>query len=744
MKYVELRSGSKPLFLIEQEVAKPKSLKPVPESLNHIIITDVSGSMYNLLPGLSNDLAKHVRKLPKGDTVSFGWFSGEGSYRFVLKGFKLTEDKDYDSLENTIRKELYTRGTTCFSEILHDTDKVIEDLSAVNSAFALTFFTDGYPVVSNYEREVKSITSAIEKLQGKVSSALLVGYGDYYNKELMATMAQEFGGSLIHSGDLNSFSASFDTFLDDSRENGLKVVVKIDADISENDKVFSINGKQVVLYSPQKDGTVTFVPTKKSKDFLYAITSVLPKDSKEVLFTDTNVKGKSPEVESLVKAAYAASYILTQSTKTDLALEVLATLGDKSLIDIVNNSYTNAEYGKAESQIATAMASPSKRFPKGRDVNYLPAANAFCLLDVLEILMNDDKACFYPQDDRFDYNRISRAVKTKPGYPEFKPDSLAKCDLSSLVWNDKKLNLSVKTKIDGIVELKDAKKYGLQEQYQTYVFRNYSLVKDGFLNVQKLPVSLSEGSFNVLQSHGVIEPTENWGDKDKVVVLDLTQVPVINRLIAEGKTSAEKLCIKAMQEITLEGQLKSLRYLQKELSVGVPYKDTGVFTAEQVKFLEDNGITKNGFNPPTEREESTDSYMAKEFEIKIKGFSSLPSMADVLKKFDVPNKKVTTALTPSQSIVAKGLQDFWVSGVTNSSPKVQLAWVDDEIKKRTSVLLDVRRDIQETKFAVILGKRWFDEFKSREDNTLTVDGHVLGMNDPQTFNIVVREVQVNI
>ena len=67
---------------------------------------------------------------------------------------------------------------------------------------------------------------------------------------------------------------------------------------------------------------------------------------------------------------------------------------------------------------------------------------------------------------------------------------------------------------------------------------------------------------------------------------------------------------------------------------------------------------------------------------------------------------------------------------------MQKAWFEDSLEKINTDLQKVRRNIQETKFAVILGKAWFDEFDSREDNTLVV-GDAL-----YTFNV--REVEVNI
>ena len=148
--------------------------------------------------------------------------------------------------------------------------------------------------------------------------------------------------------------------------------------------------------------------------------------------------------------------------------------------------------------------------------------------------MEDGEANFYPYDSAFEYKRIGVPSKVKPGYAKFEAEKGARAPLNSLTWNSSKLNLSVLAKIQGTVELKDGhQKFGLVKNYPTFIFRNYTLVKDGFLNVQKLPVSVSEQTFAVLQAQNVIDIRASWA-KDKVVLLHLDRIPVINRAIANG------------------------------------------------------------------------------------------------------------------------------------------------------------------------------------------------------------------
>jgi hypothetical protein len=718
MRYLQIKKG---LYLVEQFVnTNPSGQKKLSGGLNHIWIYDRSGSMSGVLGNLAKDLIKRAKEIPVGDTITLGWFSSSGGeFDFMLKGFKITEKRDYKILEDTINKNKSTIGMTCFSEILQDTDSVIKNLSAISKNFALCFFTDGYPTTYPYEKEVKAIRAAIDKISGKVASSLMVGYGDYYNKELMSQMAEWFGGSMIHSENLPAFSVALETFTKDARENGTKVAIDLEMDLHKDDLVFGINGQQINVYSHTGSmmGTrqIDFVPTQASRDSVYFLTELKP-SGEEVKLAEGDLQ-RPTNRESLIRGVYAAANLLTQRTKTDVALEVLARVGDKDMIDSVSNAFTNAEYGRAEAKMQEAVTNPKRRFMQGVKMNYLPKEDAFCVLDVVKLLMQDDDAYFYPYHESFDYKRIGASSKPKAGYPEFQADKAkAKCALNKLNWNETMLNLSVLAQIPGTIELTgDYAKHGFGKTYPTFVWRNYALIKDGFLNVPKLAVTASDETTKILRKEGLIESADVGTG---VMVLDLTKVPVINRAIANGKTSATALCKKAHRELELKGMIKALNYLHDQLDPeGTSKLGKGALTADQELYLQSQGVGRNGFSPPVDKLPATDFYMAKEFDIKMKGLSSLPSVKDVLEKSAKGGK-----LTPSALLVKAGL-DHADSHMTKSMKKdARLNWLADEVKALKSDLISVRSEIQETKFAVILGKKWFDEFTSREKSTLTLGG----------------------
>ena len=87
-------------------------------------------------------------------------------------------------------------------------------------------------------------------------------------------------------------------------------------------------------------------------------------------------------------------------------------------------------------------------------------------------------------------------------------------------------------------------------------------------------------------------------------------------------------------------------------------------------------------------------------------------------------------------MIQLGIELFETSPVAASSDKVKLAWVQDTMLGVKSELLTTRFDIQKTKFAILLGKQWFDEFDSREDCKLDIDGKTV------SFEITEKRIEI--
>ena len=717
-RYIPIQGDN--LILIEQEV-KTKKVVTKKGPVNHLWIYDRSGSMSWALPELTKQLITLSKKLSKGDSLSLGWFSSEGGeYNWVFKGFRIVDNADYKMLETAIKNNSHSIGCTCFSEILADTDTVIKDLTVLSKTFSFHFFTDGYPVVSNYRKELDDIFSAIKKIKGKIHTAMFVGYGHGYNKELLAQMAEKLGAMLIHSSMIPEYANSITKLITLTENSEPKE--EVDPLVAKPLSVFTITDQGIVIYTPDDDGKLYVSPSKASSTLVYYLSNEKP-NKKSWDKVETTDIGFGDDSDRLSKALYAASLVMTQQTKSDIALEILGKVGDKAIIDGLSNAFQVEEYGAVEETINKAIQDVSLRFSAGRDTNYLPPPDAFCVFDVLNTLLDDDDAAFFPYHEKFKYERIGVASIAKDEYSKFIADRTSKCPFSNLTWHESRLNLSVQTRVNGTVELKDregitASSLGLFSPYSTFVYRNFSFVKDGHTHIGTFYITSSEETYKKFKNKGIV--LDDSFKSDKIYGVDISKLPAINRKIADGKTSATDLAKAALQEHKLKAQIKALKYLKGQEVPEVAGARQGDFTEEQVAFLKANGFSMErdgSYNPPTEKEDPKDFYMAKSFEIKLTGIATLPTVKKVQEK--IASGK---ARTPSEALLEVGI-DSWNNRkgkLTRVEDKV--TWFEGTIKDLQKQMKTLRALTQQNKFAILLAKKWFDEFSSRENCELTIDG----------------------
>lgn len=703
MSYVKVNEN---LFVIEQSV-KNENVVEKRNSVNHMWIYDRSGSMWGMLGDLTNQLIDLSKQIPYGDTLSIGWFSGNGQYNFILKGFKISDESDYTVLENAIRKNSSTVGLTCFSEILTETKTVIEDLSVFSDTFSLHFFTDGYP---NTDTNAK-IFDAINNINGKIDSAMLVGYGYYYNKELMTKMAEKLGAMLIHSSMVPEYSESITRLMELSGSASPKQEVL--PPVSNPLAVYTVTEQGVVVTSINEETGTLFVSPQGERTSVFYVSTEAPEDDMEM---SVDAIG-----EDFIRGIYASALVLTQQMKTDIALEIMGSVGDKRYVDAITNAFTIDEYGRVESSLEEAINDESERYVDGKDTNYLPPDDAFCVFDVLSKLMEDDSASFYPYHDGFVYNKVSKPTVTNDEYAKFIPQENAQCAMDDLVWHKNRLNLSVRAIIRGSIDLKEkdgvkASDVGLTDNYPVFVYRNYTFIKDGIVNVKKFYVSTTLETRKFFEEKGIVIDDGTDFDCDGIYGLDISNLPAINRAMAKGNTSATKLCELLKRDNEISGELKALKDFLKN-----DFEDSSVFespliTDQQREFLEANGvdIDKGGvYSPKVDSVESTDVYVAKKFDIKIKGLSSLPAVKKVVDKIDSGKKR-----TLSESVVEAGITKYEDFKLSTEDEDMRKLWLNKEIAKLKSEQKGIRQGIQKSKFAIILGKKWFDEFDSRDDDTI--------------------------
>ncbi len=665
-----------------------------PQRVHRVVIQDQSGSMGWAVDTVAEDIVAHLPQMNLGDVLTVGYFSGVGDFRWIVKGFKLAEQRDYDAAAKIIRQNAHSRNTTCFSEILTDVETVINEIAPLTDTVELVFLTDGHPVVPNYNTERTNIFKAIKAVRTKVSSALIVGYGDYYNRPLLVEMAQALGATLQHADDIKEFGKQLGEIVVKRGRKRTTITLPKGAEAA-----FSVEDGRVVIYAV--DNSTVVAPADVPVYYL-AKRNGEPVDVK----VD---KGQDP-----YQAAYASALLFLQQGDTEEALSVLSDVGDVYLVNKLSSALTNKEINDVENAINDAATNLTKRLMNGQRKGCAPREDAFDLIDLLSLLQADKQAKFYPYHPAFAYKRIGRKTKTMPGYPKFVADPNVGEPISSLVGNQSELNISIGVLIPGTVDLPDEsfgvkrEDVGLDKVFNAHIYRTYNIIANALPNVTKLPVSMSESTYNVLVSQGAIASTDWSGwEENHVYALDLLAVPACNRARGKGASDFELLAKRAVESLELGSKLKVLKAKLEELDPDKESARPVTMTDEQQKFLASVGIKYDGtYSPPTEVEDATDVLNIRTFSVKV-AKSSPVSMSDF-------------ALMKNSKKNINWVGNLMLAGdkeIEQDMPKSNGAAVQ-WLNKRIAELKDEKRAVDNyinaARYAIALGGHWRKYHKDSE------------------------------
>jgi hypothetical protein len=725
-------------------------------------IIDVSISMWNELKDVKRHLFAFVDLIPNGDRFSGAWFSSEnGEFGWITKGFGINGLPDRDALKRMIDKHLHTHGTTCFSEVLGSTPQVLEDTEVLNMPVNFSFLSDGDPVVWRHSRETElsRAEEALKRIQPKVVSALVVGYGPYYRRENLTRFARALNGQFLHADDLDVYNMALQTTLKTTQGLDGKVSVKLAVE-PHNGIVFRLVDGQIQMLDVD-DNKVEFAP-KADGDNIYILTAAdaIVHDGKEQIETFELDYVSHPGAETnggggLLPAIYAAAKTATTLGDQQLGLELLAALGDVRLVNELDSALTVTELGTAEGLIEEAIKYPARRFIEGRKPGQLPPDNKFSFLDAVTALQNDPEAYFYPTNPNFKYTAITRGADYAVGYPKMKRDPAAHAKVSEFTWNSELLNLSIaRVYIGGHVELLDRVKInpgtpeetfvncdaaehdkltgatvvtpegvGLPRVYPVHIFRTYAFVFNGAMRNARMPLSMSEKTFKLFKRPGIgiIKRSETW-EEHKIFLCRFEHLKVTNRAAAQGKTSARELAELYWQDLQFKGQVKILKGLLDELDPDKALRQApSPLTADQEKFLKANGIERDGkYAPPKKEAPPKDYYVAYTFLIKPKGLSdgTLPNLKELRKKLaDIDRGAPRAKIKLGEKVGKSGLVMYEQAFSEEGTVADRISWLRDTIAAIKGQQNQLRNDIAARKINIVLNRLWFDEAASRADNS---------------------------
>lgn len=648
----------------------------VQQSMHRIMVADCSGSMYSELKKLRLHLKN---KLPTmvlpGDTLSIVWFSGKGQCGVLFQNIEISTLQDISKVNDAIDRYLVDVGLTCFTDPLEKVLKIVQESS--DRACTLNFFTDGRDNSSTKSQ----ILMACKNLSDSLAAATFVSYGYYADDKLLLEMAESVGGTVISSEDFTSYTEQLEqSFKSTSTAKKIKVT-KITAEF-----VVGQLADGFVVAKPDAVGTVTLPANVISYSFIE------PTENTTVVDEDA------------VGAACFMVAALTQRGDSASALELSSSIGDVVLYEQVQNSFSKQDYAVTV-ELAIAYGSGKlKLFSNSpRKTGLIPDENSYNVLTMLMDLASEPGNYLHISHPDFVYNAIGAKRETVEDDSGFKPvftDKAGeiKAEISALKFDEDRPNISILTRRDGTVSLPD-NELGFGNSVESFIWRNYAVVRDGIVNVRKLPLILSKNSHDLLSSLGVIDTPFKI---NQTVVIDTKKLPIINRSMV-GKTTAADLFTKCFSLYKLRTLQKVLGALveKPEFSLGFVAK----YGEEGAAFLKTYGVSDGGFSPKSGKAIAVDSYVAKVLEIKLAGLSSIPKVSDV----EAAITKGKT-LTPSQQVMKEAMDK--VATMTDYATELKL--VKNDIK-------DVLNQIVMQKFGIILGKQLPIGLKSWDDNTLELD-----------------------
>jgi len=732
-------------FLTTQEINSEVTVE-VAKKTNHIFVVDVSYSMYYDLPKIKTQLKNKLSNVMRdGDTISIVWFSGSRDCGILKEEVEVKSLKTLSDLNDAIDRWLRPVGCTAFGpplELVHD---IIGRISAnrPDSIFSMIFLTDGY----NNDCPWNQVIDGLKVLETELAAATFVEYGYYADTRRITEMASIVGGEKVSTSDFDEFEPVFDAKISSEIMGGKKTIVYI-PDAHLYDFAFSVGTDGSVLLYNIGDGEI--LVNQSVKEIHY--------------FAPTAVGEEHAPLTSL----YAAIYVLSDKLLNEDAEKIFYALGDNHYYKMLVNAFGKQKLNTFKTAIKECIVDNAKRFPEGQATILPVPDDAYCLMNLIEDLSNTEGCVFFPNHDEFNYKRvgakrvqrgedlsaadkkrlaeakdvaeitkITEELKEKNVRVDFKASNPDKgYALTDLVWNSERANLSVRIRIDGEAILPE-NKFDINK-VASYKYKTFTIIKDGIVNIKKLPVLWVPELQNILVKNGV-----GFTMDEGTCIIDLTSIPLVNRGMVKA-ISAEALAEKEWQFKKLQGDKKVYDYFRKELFPKTSKSFVELLGQEAADWLKTVGITDyNGYNPLTDKGETSDSYMSVNLATKIKGLSGLPKVVDVQKKLESG-----APLKVNEYVMADALRKYnaqMESDIYLSLGEEQQRGVLKTYLETKSDILNKQRrkvlqEIAEIKFALILSKKWFTEFKSFDENVLnlTLDGQELTF----TFDLNEKEVEI--
>lgn len=701
------------LFVNEYEVIKAQEPKLVRMPINNVFCCDISGSMWRSLPKMREQLKNRLSSIvEENDTISIIVFADPEDCCVVKEHVHCNNARELAELHKAIDTYLRDQGCTDFYTPLELTRKLIRKGERYN----FVFLSDGCHNCCAYSK----VLDSLHQLAPEISQCTVIEYGLYADSERLSEMAEILGGTKIPSVDFDAYVPIMEHVF-----NGNGVAPKLEVELPFNAKakltrqfaVYINEATDMVHVSAIDETNKLQLPTNVNK--FYTV-------SRAAVGTISNGKPSDD------KALYGLAYVLADKLDYDAVEDVLNATGDTKFIEMYQSSFGKEKLFAFQNELGAAIGDKSKR---GKiDPNFKPNTDPYCVVDFFNEISEEEnmiRIC----SDKFSYNRTGAKTVDKIELTDEEQKKLANAKtasevqkimdaakerqvkmervdrpypLSSFVWNEERANLGGLFQIDVKLTLPE-NKLGLTT-VDSFIWRNYTIIKDGIVNMPILPMVVTSSTYAKLLKHPALvlsDVSDVNKDGMREVTVDISKLPVINKKKIKGC----KKSVMTNLALQLTDCKFTLNYLKKQL----PKDDTvaaspfAQYTQEQADYLASLGITEKGYSPAKEVEKNGDFYMAITLNSDFKGFSKVPSAADLEKKVKA-NKPFTPAEQYMDGVI-KRVEDFIKKAGGNREDVVR-----SMIEQVTAEKNQYQRDIAQMKFALLVSRKWFADSESFDDN----------------------------
>lgn len=577
-------------YRVDREEITTVSAAKVPS--HHIIFIDRSGSMYGSIPDVKTTVKKVLTLQEFNDPsllVTLGSFSSQGDVKIHFKRVPVSQIMATGSIEQKAIDAIQATAMTAIGQSLTLAETLIND----SEVTAVTIHTDGFGNDPSPTLDTRVITTAIAALKKHPRVFVnTIAYGGWCDFNTMNLIANSLSGVCIQARDMKAvYKSLYDTTL--LLSGSLSPSVEASKGTANYVVFVSRKARKVIGAAESLQIQGLAADDDKSVYRYYAITE------EEYNGLDIPVSGQGE-----FSAEPILAFARTQLAQGNLNVAKFATVASSNgdLLTAHAKALVSSEVAAFSGALETALFNPSQYVPQA--TYGLPSAGP-SVLRVLSLLGSYHGAVevnikeFTAKYKRRGVKRVN-GVRKDDGtleLPAFETryreasDGYVAVSGFDINRNTASINMLVNQSIDlfprgGNTRIASVKGVSLEDMK---AFNNYTIVGDGSLTVDTLPVRISDKRlFGDLKALGLVSGEYT---PQAVVTIDLSRLPLVDydqEFDSVSPTTVKNLVRLSVLSKAIDSMVKG---------------ESASLTDEQIAELKTHYITPSlNFSPPTTTE----------------------------------------------------------------------------------------------------------------------------------------------